>query len=52
MPIDFVETKRHFVLATAQTAYTFYLTDTGQLVHSYWGAKLAHLEDYPALVAN
>ncbi len=52
MPIDFLEIKGLFVLTTAQTAYTFYLTDTGQLVHSYWGVKLPRLEDYPALVVN
>ncbi len=36
-----------YILETAHTAYAFGLNPAGKLVHSYWGKRLPHAEDYP-----
>lgn len=52
MTISFEAQKGLFILSTAHTAYCFYLLPGGQLVHSYWGSKLAGPGDYPALLTR
>ena len=37
-----------WILETKHTAYAFGLNSQGLLLHTYWGAKLPRVEDYPA----
>ena len=46
MPV--LDRENHWVLETAHTAYAFGVTPRGNLVHTYWGARLTCAEDYPA----
>ena len=46
MPIQMSE--RSWVLETDHTAYAFGLSPSGALVHTYWGARLNQVGDYPA----
>ncbi|HEX2910595.1 MAG TPA: alpha-galactosidase [Chloroflexia bacterium] len=52
MPIQFLEKGQSFLLTTRNTAYAFHLTPDARLVHTYYGAKLKFLEDYPLLPEN
>jgi alpha-galactosidase len=42
--------ENYWILETAHTAYAFGITPNGVLVHTYWGARLAGAEDYPAAI--
>ncbi len=45
MPIHSSDTR--WIIETANTAYAFGLNDAGLLEHTYWGARLPNLSDYP-----
>ncbi len=40
----------YWILETAHTAYAFGLTPRGMVAHTYWGARLPFVDDYPAPV--
>ena len=42
--------ENYWVLETDHSAYAFGVTPRGVLVHTYWGARLGGVEDYPAAV--
>ncbi len=42
-----ISTANTWILETNTTAYAFALNSQGFLVHTYWGAKLPRIEDYP-----
>ena len=45
MPI--YTTKQGWVLETSKMGYAFGQNEAGLLAHSYWGARLPNVEDYP-----
>lgn len=46
MPIH--ETPYGWVLESAASAYALGVNASGRLTHCYWGARLPHIDDYPA----
>ncbi len=48
MPIEYRAERHRWLLSTTNTAYAIQLTEQGQLLHLYYGAKLPFETDYPA----
>src|SRR6476469_9434545 len=47
-PIQYLESKKIFLLTTRQNSYALSIANDGALRHLYWGAPLWRVEDLPA----
>ena len=43
MPIKFDSTTKTFLLSTNETSYAMQISDSGYLLHLYWGKKIRNI---------